>query len=252
MEATTFRKVRSWPVLASGWVPSSIPFSHFECPGLLGGQPGGGHPVPQGAVLDSGWLHVLVLHFECSGLLGGRPGGGHHIPQGEKYRGALRAHAASRLQYRCSAEPGDHMAGWVVLPDACLHTPWSPGSRTPGAAGAFQQGTFSRGPFRSRTLARASFAFCARAFPHAAQLQVPTGRGRGSKSRVAWDPLHAPCALLLAPASVAGAPHAVWGSFRSSPQVQTDRGTGSESERVKLKLMVRVEAVEYDAEGELR
>jgi len=32
-------------------------------------------------------------------------------------------------------------------------------------------------------------------------------------------------------------------------QVQTDRGTGSESERVKLKLMVRVEAVEYDAEG---
>lgn len=33
-------------------------------------------------------------------------------------------------------------------------------------------------------------------------------------------------------------------------QVQTDRGTGSESERVKLKLMIRVEGVEYDAEGE--
>jgi protein pelota len=33
-------------------------------------------------------------------------------------------------------------------------------------------------------------------------------------------------------------------------KVQTDRGTGSESERVKLKLMVRVEGVEYDAEGQ--
>ena len=33
-------------------------------------------------------------------------------------------------------------------------------------------------------------------------------------------------------------------------KVQKDLGTGSESERVKLKLMVAVEGVEYDAEGE--
>lgn len=33
-------------------------------------------------------------------------------------------------------------------------------------------------------------------------------------------------------------------------KVQKDGGTGAESERVKLKLMVRVEGVEYDAEGE--
>ena len=32
-------------------------------------------------------------------------------------------------------------------------------------------------------------------------------------------------------------------------KVQKDTGTGSESERVKLRLMVSVEGVEYDAEG---
>jgi hypothetical protein len=33
-------------------------------------------------------------------------------------------------------------------------------------------------------------------------------------------------------------------------KIQTNRGTGSESERIKLKLMIVVEGVEYDAEGE--
>lgn len=37
----------------------------------------------------------------------------------------------------------------------------------------------------------------------------------------------------------------------AAKQVLRDTGTGGESERVKLKLMVRVEAVEYDAEGEV-
>lgn len=63
-----------------------------------------------------------------------------------------------------------------------------------------------------------------------------------------WLPLPLPPPASRA-ASPGAAPEGPKRPAAVTPQVQTDRGTGSESERVKLRLMVRVEGVEYDAEG---
>lgn len=133
------------------------------------------------------------------------------------------------------------LVGWCCLMLAC--TPHG----LPAAAHRAQQEIFQRGSSAGDLSGAAPWpAPLLRFVLERSRMLLNCRRQPGAAGAARAGLPGIPCML-----PVQNAPHVVWGVFGSSPQVQTDRGTGSESERVKLKLMVRVEAVEYDAEGAL-